>query len=174
MEVSISTKDISKLQKRIEKISRKVASLDSLLLRLQPIVMEDVEMRFKTSPPVEEGGKVHGGVYWKALSSYTIKLNNRQGGKILINTGELMRSLTMQGNSYNIARVEDNSLIFGTRHSHGEKHQPPEINNLASLDNMENHVKAGEVPMRPYIFFHDELTTKLVQECKEYIAEVKK
>lgn len=175
MSTFISTDGIDKIQDKLDALKKKV-DIEELLKVVAPIVQEDIEFRFKTAPSVEQGGKVHGGVTWKKLSNYTIKLGNRAGGKILINTGELMRSATMQGHPYNVARIEDDSLIFGTKLPYANTHQPEDllttVASLAQLDNIDNH-KRGEVAVRPFIFFHEQLVTKVVDGLQEVVSNAK-
>lgn len=174
-ETFVSTDGIEEIQKKLDNIKSKVL-MENLLKEITPVVQEDIAFRFRTAPSVEQGGRVHGGVNWKPLSNYTIKLNNRAGGQILINTGALMRSSTMQGDSYNIARIEDNTLIFGTAIPYAEKHQPADlltnISSLSQLDNIEQRV-CGDIPPRPFIFFHEELIDKVIDKINEVISDVK-
>ena len=165
---TVDTTQINELNKQIESINKRGTNLEKALDKVSEVVREDIKIRFMTAPTVEQGGIVHGGIYWKPLSQYTIRTFNRQGGQILTNTGALMRSLTVKEDPNHISKFENGTFVIGTNIDYAEKHQPPNVD-ITSLDNNDNHLY-GEIPPRPFVFYHDKLVDKISNALEEYIT----
>lgn len=61
------------------------------------------------------------GQAWKPLSPLTVELKGHS--TILVDTQEMMRSVTVQGHRDAIERIASNELTFGTRDPKAAKHQ---------------------------------------------------
>ena len=99
---------------QMTELGANAADLDRLALGTHLAIEEDVQLRFKSSPPVRAGGGVWGGANWMRLGEAYLKQSpHREGGKILIDTGELKKSFTL-GGAGNIAESDTSSITFGS------------------------------------------------------------
>ncbi len=114
---------------------------------VQQVFLEDAKLRFDSSPAVESGGEVYGGVYWAALARSTLKL--RAGGKILIDSGDLERSLTADGDANNIFEIDGTEIIFGSLLPYAS-----DVNKT-----------------RPFLFWHPLLLDKVSAAISQWLVE---
>jgi phage gpG-like protein len=111
------TAEISGLKKQVKQlqaIATRTSDLTGVASKLYAIAQKDFTQRFQSSPSVKSSAEVYGGARWQRLSEAYLKRNpNRQGGKQLIDTGELRRSF-LRGKPGNIARVVGGTVEFGS------------------------------------------------------------
>ncbi len=117
--------------------------------KLVKVVREDVKKRFDSAPPTTTGGFVHGNVYWDALKESTLRANpDRATGQILIDSGQLRDSVTIDGDANFISDLVGTQFTFGSSLNYADK-----------------------IIKRPYLFLHDELKEELTLEIIKYIEE---
>ncbi len=111
------TAEISGLKqqiKQLNQIATRATDLTGAAPKLYAIAQRDFTQRFTSSPSVTSSAEVYGGVRWERLSEAYLKSNpRRQGGKQLIDTGELRRSF-IRGKPGNIARTVGGTVEFGS------------------------------------------------------------
>jgi hypothetical protein len=156
---SISSTDLAKLQKYLEKMQSKVNLTDpkvrdSLKEKLEKIMFEDLKKRFASSPSTTVGGIVYGNEEWSSLSDYYLsKRPDRAGGQIYKDTLDLNNSLVAMTSDtiseFKQKGSQEVTYIFGTKIKYAEKLQE----------------------MRPIVFLHEELIEELVEAYKEFIIE---
>jgi hypothetical protein len=146
LEISLDVKDfnykeedesfLSRLKKRLDDDSDFRVEVEKAL---GEVMMEDLRKRFSSSPPTVTGGGVWGGEYWHQLShSYLLSNPERANGRVYIDSGALMNSLT----TYNfnlINTFEKDEYSFGTKIPYADRLQE----------------------LRPIVFFHPQLLDKL-------------
>lgn len=141
----------------IELVGNRRENLYEVEIGLKNIVKEDFEIRFRTAPSVESGGIVYGGEYWEPLSPVTLERNpRRQGKQILKDTGRLFRSLIVD-NQESYFRIQNDSFEYVTLVPYADSHQygKPEEN----------------VPIRRFMFIHDELSEKVALFLMTYFRK---
>jgi hypothetical protein len=147
LKADLTTEGFDVLQIQLTEIIDKANDLNSVADDLRLIFQEDLKLRFASSPAVETGGQVYGGAYWAALSPVT--LIRRGGGKVLIDSGDLERSLTSEGDGNNIFEV-----INGTEVTFG------------SLLPYASRVNAD----RPFLFWHPFLLEKMAIAISNWLG----
>lgn len=78
------------------------------------VAEDDFQKRFASSPQVRTTASVYGGTVWKRLSEpYLRSSPHREGGRQLIDTGELRTSLK-EGQPGNVATISPSFVRFGS------------------------------------------------------------
>ena len=159
----VTSPEIEKLQKYLEKMQAKILLTDPKLkekLReeLEEEMFEDLKKRFASSPSTILGGIVHGNKTWESLSDYYLAQNpNRAQGQIYMDTYALMNSLvsmtpdTISEFESGSGSTKDTTYNFGTRLLYAKKLQE----------------------MRPIVFMHEALLKELVDEYEEFLIKHK-
>lgn len=81
---------------------------------LYGVAERDAASRFASSPSVKSTAQVYGGVQWENLTeAYLRSRRDRQGGKQLIDTGELRDSFK-RGKPGNVATATGDTVTFGS------------------------------------------------------------
>ncbi len=116
------------------------------------IIRNDISKRFLSSPSTTTGGIVYGGPYWRALKdSYLQQRPDRALGQVLIDTGALRDSLTIDGAPGSFVRYGQDVIEFGT-----------EIGYAKELDEIWR-----------LLFFHEELIQRITQWVIDYYTKGK-
>jgi hypothetical protein len=124
--IEIDVSGVSGAIDNLAQIQARVVSwgaVPKVALAIALSVQEDVDERFASSPPVETGGKVFGGVTWERLTEAYLKQRRamakrgkgkaRDGGQILRDTGKLQQSFQV-GNADSILRSTGQSVTVGS------------------------------------------------------------
>lgn len=144
MSFSVSVEGFEELTTQLEEYQNK--SKLELQQGIVEIIRKDVERRFISSPATTTGGTVYGGVFWRALKdSYLQRRPDRQSGQVLIDTGALRDSLTIDGARGSFVRYGHDTIEFGTEIEYAE-----ELDKIWKL-----------------IFFHPEL----IQEINQFLID---
>lgn len=145
--LTIDAQKLKELMESFPKMKKRFEDVSAIERQLADEIRADVDMRFKSSPVVEVGGAVYGGVQWDRLTDYALFMNpRRRGGRILIDTGELYRGAITPGGA-NQTKVKGKEFTF----------------ELTDRKAIKNH------PKRPILVWHDELLEKV---SKVYLKHV--
>ena len=113
MTLKLEIKGFDDIQKQLTRLAER--DLRQVQEGVVKLLREDVALRFQQSPTVETGGQVHGNVEWRPLSEGYLNANpHRRGGQILIDTGQLRDSLTIENAPYSYVQYNPNSVEYGT------------------------------------------------------------
>lgn len=148
MQAELTSDGFEALRFNLTDVVNKTKNFSELSPELRSIFQEDLKLRFASSPDVETGGEVYGGVYWEKLSEVTLK--KRKGGKVLIDSGDLEKSLTVEGDGNNLFEVTNGTeVMFG------------------SLLPYASRVNAD----RPFLFWHPILLEKMAQAITNWLKK---
>ena len=128
--IAIEVTGIAEAFLGMRETQRRIASgLSGIALDIGLAAQADTDRRFDSSPPVETGGPVSGGINWPALTEgYLASRPERLGGQIYRDTGELQQS-------FQILRQSQDEIVYGS-----------------------NLTKAGRLQeLRPIVFAHPAL-----------------
>lgn len=113
MKAELTSDGFDVLIVNLEGVAEKSKNFNDLSSELRSIFQEDLKLRFASSPDVETGGEVYGGVFWEKLSEVTLR--QRKNGKILIDSRDLEKSLTVEGDGNNLFEVTNGTeVMFGS------------------------------------------------------------
>jgi hypothetical protein len=105
---------LANLQKYLAGVEDKAADVSFVAPQVQKVFEEDIQHRFDSSPNVRETGTVLGGAVWESLTErYLASSPHREGGKQLIDTGELRDSFRL-GAPHNIAEANATEITLGS------------------------------------------------------------
>lgn len=148
--IEIDVSGVSETIANLAQIQARAANWGSnpkVALALALAVQEDVDERFRSSPRVESGGQVFGGVTWARLTEAYLKQRpKRRGGQILRDTGKLQQSFQVGGGN-SIFKASGNVVTVGSSLVYANR----------------QHTK------RPILFAHPELLLVVKNILQNYI-----
>ena len=145
--MQIKLTGIEEITKKLEKLSKD--QIQDIKDDITRIIMQSEEIRFRNAPGVRIDGLVDDGVEWKALSDGYLKNRpDRVGGQQLIDTKELMYTVSTPGYNNQQIDISGNSIVF-----------------RITLDYADNVNKE-----RPYLF----LSNNTIRQIVDYIIDTYK
>lgn len=109
--IEINTKNLDEITKKLEKLSKN--QIQDIKDDIVQIIMQAEEIRFRNAPGVSINGMTEDGITWNALSeSYLKSRPDRVGGQQLIDTKELMYSVSTPGYNNQQIDISGNGITF--------------------------------------------------------------
>ena len=142
--IEINTKNLDEITKKLEKLSK--SQIQDIKDDIVQIIMQAEEIRFRNAPGVQITGMTDEGITWNALSeSYLKSRPDRVGGQQLIDSKELMYSVSTPGYNNQQIDISGNQITF-----------------RITLDYAESTNKE-----RPYLF----LSNNTIRQIVDYIIQ---
>ncbi len=149
LQSSIDLTELAKLNQTIASLALKAEDMNAIAPGIRILLVEDVDLRFDSSPIVERGGTVYGGEYWAPVQGrYLRDRPDRLGGQLLRDTGELQQSFSADLGYYGV--TDSSSIEFGSILP-----------------------KAGRLNRkRPIVFWHPELLAKVADFIVGVVSDI--